>query len=603
MTENNRGLQNTEYLSVTFEEIKQRLLERAETYYPDTYRDFNKSSFGSLMFDLVAMVGEQLNFYAQFVANEGFIEYARTGIGLTTGARRYNVTLGNTAPRGYVTLQFPMVVSEDQVTPDPTGKYSFLKGALATGPGNAVVELQEDVIIDPSVELSSGKITTSFSPDGSRPLVYFVEKQCPAIAGQIQTFVVDVERYSNFLSIEVPDRSCTDILSIIDSEGNNYYQVDSLGINSIEIGLRYTNSDNGQEVEKMIDLPVPRRFSVKEEGEVKFIEFGYGSEDTLKIIEGPAKSSEYFLDKQGHRHPLSKEITPGKRLQNDKYGVAPSNTTLTITYRSNSSDNSNISIGEINTIQSAEIVFDDEVGFGEANMQFIRNNISCTNNEPFNGVVRYQSTKEIALTCQAAAGAQARAVTEKDLVSMCYVMPPQFGKITKASVHRDSEGLRKMLNLYCISEDLDGNLEAASTLMKENLKKWINSVKMMTDRIDIFDAKILNLNLFLDITLKDEADAQSAIPRIREFLYNEINLTRPEIGQHFSIGEIERILTKMPIIQRINRVQVGVKNGTGYSSVRYDIMPNAAPDGSTIYMPEDFIWEIKNPTDITGIIK
>ena len=371
----------------------------------------------------------------------------------------------------------------------------------------------------------------------------------------------------------------------------------------VKVGIRYTNADSGEQVEKMIDLPVPRRFSIKEEGEAKFIEFGYGSEDTLKLIETPARSQDFFLDKQSHKNVISKETTMGRYLMTDKYGVAPNNTTLTIVYRSNTSDNSNIAVGEINTIQSAEVVFDDEPGFGESNMQFVRNNISCTNEEPFNGVVRYQSTKEIALTCQAAAGAQARAVTEKDLVSMCYAMPPNFGKITKASIHRDSEGLRKMLNLYCISEDANGNLQKSSSLMKENLKKWINSVKMITDRVDIFDAKILNLGLFLDVTLKDRAEASSAIPRIREFLFEEMTLTRPEIGQAFSIGEVERILSKMPIIQRVNKVQISVKKGTGYSPTRYDIMPNAAPDGSMIYMPEDFIWEIKNAIDITGIIK
>ena len=45
-----------------------------KVYYPDTYRDFNKTSFGSLMVDMMAMIGEQLNFYAQFVANESYLE-------------------------------------------------------------------------------------------------------------------------------------------------------------------------------------------------------------------------------------------------------------------------------------------------------------------------------------------------------------------------------------------------------------------------------------------------------------------------------------------------------------------------------------------------
>ena len=603
MTDNNRGLQNTEYLSVTFDEIKKKLVERAETVYPDTYRDFSKTSFGSLMFDLVAMVGEQLNFYAQFVANESFIEYSRTGTGLSQGARERGVSLHGSAPQGYVVVRSPIVVSEDQETPDDTGAYTVLPGALLTGPNNQVVQTLDPVVVRPVHDVNNLAVTTEYNPDGSRPLVYYVENKVRAIAGEIRRIAVDVGTYTGFLSIQIPDASCTDIVSVFDSEGNEYYEVDSLSLNSVETGIRYFDADTNQPVEKMIDMPVPRRFQVKEEGEYKYLEFGQGSEPNLKKRRIPYTASELALEKQGHAHIKSKEIVQGRILTNDKYGVAPKNTTLTITYRAVDSDSSNISSGEITTLQEAEIVFEDEAGFGEANIQFVKNSITCSNEEPFNGVVRFQSTKEIALTCLAASGAQSRAVTEKDIVSMCYVMPSRFGQITKASVNRDSMGLRKMLNLYCISEDSDKNLQKASSLVKENLKKWINSVKMITDRIDIFDAQILNLGLHLDIVLKDKSEANTAMPRIREFLFDELTLVTPEIGQAFSIGEVERILGTMPIIQRVNKVKVTVKNGTGYSSTRFDIMPNTAPDGSMIYMPEDFIWEIKNQTDIIGTVR
>lgn len=600
---NNRGLQNTEYLSVTFDEIKKKLIERAETIYPDTYRDFEKTSFGSLMFDLVAMVGEQLNFYAQFVANEGFIEYSRTGIGLTQGARERGVSLHGSAPRGYVTVRSPIVVSEDQETPDETGAYTILPGAMLTGPNNQVVQTLDPVVVRPAYDVKNYAVTTEYNSDGSRPLVYYIENQVRAIAGEIRRFAVDVGTYTGFLSIQIPDASCTDIISVFDSEGNEYYEVDSLSLNSVETGIRYFDADTNQPVQKMVDMPVPRRFQIKEEGEYKYVEFGQGSELTLKKRRVPYTAAELSLEKQGFAHIKSKELVQGRILTNDKYGVAPNNTTLTITYRAVDSDNSNISVGEITTVQEAEIVFEDETGFGEANMQFVKNSISCSNQEPFNGVVRFQSTKEIALTCLAASGAQSRAVTEKDIVSMCYVMPSRFGQITKASVNRDSMGLRKMLNLYCISEDSDKNLQKASSLVKENLKKWINSVKMITDRIDIFDAQILNLGLHLDITLKDKSESGNAMPRIREYLFDELTLVTPEIGQPFSVGEVERILGTMPIVQRVNKVKVSVKNGKDYSSTRFDIMPNTAPDGSMIYMPEDFIWEIKKQTDIIGTVR
>jgi len=186
---------------------------------------------------------------------------------------------------------------------------------------------------------------------------------------------------------------------------------------------------------------------------------------------------------------------------------------------------------------------------------------------------------------------------------MCYAMEGSSGKIRKAAIHRDEVGLRRNLNLYCISQDANQNLQKASSALKENLKLWLSKVKMVSDSIDIFDAKILNLGLYLDISLNNREDKNMAMPQIRNYLFTELNRTTPEIGQMFSIGEVERILNLMPIVKRVNRVQISVKNGEGYSDTRYDIAPNTAPDGSMIYVPIDFIWEIKNSTDITGIVK
>ena len=42
------------YSSKEFDSIKNELVNYAKTYYPDTFKDFNEASFGSLMLDTVA---------------------------------------------------------------------------------------------------------------------------------------------------------------------------------------------------------------------------------------------------------------------------------------------------------------------------------------------------------------------------------------------------------------------------------------------------------------------------------------------------------------------------------------------------------------------
>ena len=47
------------YTNREYESIRDDLLEIAERYYPDTFQDFSEASFGSLMLDAVAYVGDQ----------------------------------------------------------------------------------------------------------------------------------------------------------------------------------------------------------------------------------------------------------------------------------------------------------------------------------------------------------------------------------------------------------------------------------------------------------------------------------------------------------------------------------------------------------------
>lgn len=64
------------YTSRDFESIKEDLINYAKKYYPNTFQDFNEGSFGSLMFDTVAYVGDILSYYLDYQANETFLDTA-----------------------------------------------------------------------------------------------------------------------------------------------------------------------------------------------------------------------------------------------------------------------------------------------------------------------------------------------------------------------------------------------------------------------------------------------------------------------------------------------------------------------------------------------
>jgi len=64
------------YTNREFDSIKGDLIEYAKRYYPTSFKDFNESSFGALMLDTVAYVGDVLSFYLDYQANEQFLSTA-----------------------------------------------------------------------------------------------------------------------------------------------------------------------------------------------------------------------------------------------------------------------------------------------------------------------------------------------------------------------------------------------------------------------------------------------------------------------------------------------------------------------------------------------
>ena len=63
-----------DYTSRDYESIREDLTQIAERFYPDTFQDFSEASFGSMMLDAVAYVGDQLSFYLDYNVNESFLD-------------------------------------------------------------------------------------------------------------------------------------------------------------------------------------------------------------------------------------------------------------------------------------------------------------------------------------------------------------------------------------------------------------------------------------------------------------------------------------------------------------------------------------------------
>ena len=56
-----------QYYNRDFTNIKGALVDYARRYFPETFKDFSEASFGAMMVDMVAYMGDILSFYLDWV--------------------------------------------------------------------------------------------------------------------------------------------------------------------------------------------------------------------------------------------------------------------------------------------------------------------------------------------------------------------------------------------------------------------------------------------------------------------------------------------------------------------------------------------------------
>ena len=119
------------YTSRDFQSIKKDLVDHARRYYPNTFKDFNEASFGSLMFDTVAYVGDMLSFYLDYSVNESFLESSIQYENVINHANQMGYKFHN-SPSSTGVCDFYVAVPASAITGEPDTNYFPILGAGTT---------------------------------------------------------------------------------------------------------------------------------------------------------------------------------------------------------------------------------------------------------------------------------------------------------------------------------------------------------------------------------------------------------------------------------------------------------------------------------------
>ena len=451
------------YTSRDFDSIKQDLVQYARRYYPEVYRDFNEASFGSLMLDTVSYVGDVLSFYIDYQVNESFLDTAAEFSNIVRLSKQLGYKYRG-VPSSTGVSAFYVVVPASDVGLGPESSYIPIlkKGSTMTADDGTGFILEEDVFFnDPNALV----VVAAVNDATGLPESYAIKSHGRIISGELVRERITVGDFVKFRKVPLGSRNITDIISVVDEEGHEYHEVDYLSQNVIYRAVTNRGTDNQTVSAIMKPHVVPRRFTVERIDGRYFLQFGYGSDSELKT-NSVAEPSSITLKMHARDFIDDTSFDPAKLLDTDKFGVAPSNTVLTITYRKNTQRNSNAKIGGITKMSNTIISFDDPSAVPANIASDIRRSMEAYNEEKIVGSRARPTNDELKRRAFDNFATQNRAVTVQDFEAVAYGMPPKFGSIKRVSVVQDPDSFKRNLNLYVLAEDSNGYLTEANNTLK-----------------------------------------------------------------------------------------------------------------------------------------
>tara|TARA_R100000008_G_scaffold34686_1_gene19688 strand:- start:9799 stop:11595 length:1797 start_codon:yes stop_codon:yes gene_type:complete len=593
--------QAIDYTSRDFDSIRNDLENYARRYYPNTYKDFNEASFGSLMLDTVAYVGDILSFYADYQANESFLDSAIQYSNVVRHARQLGFRLP-ASPSSFGLLTFYIRVPAASVGSGPDLSYApVLKaGSTFNSTGGGSYTLITDVnFAIPTNEVVVGDADSSTGG----ATAYIIRAFGRAVSGRATTEEITVGNFQRFLKVPLATQNIADVLSVTDTEGHEYVQVDNLSQNIIYKAIRNSDSNRSTVPNILKAVPVARRFVLEQTSVSSFLQFGYGSDSEL-LSNSVLDPTHLMLDLNGRNYITDLDFDPTKLISTDKFGIAPANTTLTINYRINTGADVNAAIDSITTVTAPYFKFQNQGALVSATRNAVQASLEVTNDEPFVGSIELPNSEEIRQRVKSYFATQNRAVTAQDYQALVYGMPGKFGAVHRAQIVKDFDEFRRNLNLYVISTNTSGKLTPSNTTLKNNIKNWISQYKMINDTVDILDAQIVNFGIKYQVSLEANASRYTVINRANQRLAKYYMKNQFDIGQSIILADVFRELLKVKGILDVQSVQIVPKQGGRYSESNFDFQTNMSADGRMINAATTTIFELKFPnTDIEGTIR
>ena len=484
---------NVNYLNKDFLALKSSLINYAKSYFPNTYRDFNETSPGMMLLEMNAYVGDVLSFYIDKQYQEMLLPLAEERRNIITMAKMFGYKVKPIVP-AYVELSFTGEVdaASNRSRVDYSTAGIFNPGIEVASSTNSDITFTTLEHVDFRISASNDTEIIGSTVDGLAD-TYTLTRKVKAISATQKTISFQIGQPEKFKNLIIPDTNVVDIISCIDSNGNNWYEVDFLAQDKIPIEVHYTDDvsrpsayeEDSLSVQTAVPYSLSYRTSTKRFTRETNLDnttslvFGNGILQNGNVIdEGYLDLEQLGVSIPGQTNNLNSSIDPRNIDEYSTLGETPNNTTLTITYRVGGGINSNLPANNISSTAVSSLI--PNAGNSSARLT------NVTNEEKAVGGKDEEDIIEIREKAKAFFTTQNRCVTKEDFEARTLNIPSKFGNIAKVYCTK-----AESLNVNFEDTILEGLQSVGSSLdkIRTDLNEAVNGLE--TGQLDEANANIV----------------------------------------------------------------------------------------------------------------
>ncbi len=589
------------YIAKDFDQFRLDLQQFAQTYYPDNMQDFSESSLGGLLVDLAAYVGDSMSYYTDHQFRELDPITAVETQNIQRMAQNVGIKIPGAAPSSADVSFFILVPSQNvngQIVPNRSILPIIRKDTVLTSLAGVKFFLTEDLDYS-KIDASGNLIATINRLVQLNNLSYFeLELRGSCVSGNLKTESFSIpNNHIPFRTLTLSNPDVSVILEVKDSEDNEYFEVENLSQDTVFSSFPNSNFAQDGIESNMAIIPAPYRFVSQTNIRTRQTNLQFGSGKSTNLADdGVPDPSSLSIPLYGKKTMQRFSLDPALLLDTKTLGVAPQNTSISITYRHGGGSSHNIPAGSINDVETLNILFKD--GVSETDAIIMRNSARVVNTSESAGGLDRPTTEDIREMIPSARNLQSRIVTKEDLLARLYLLPNEYGRLFRASIVANPRNPLASI-LFIVCRDSAGKLVRAPTTLKKNVSTYLNEFRMINDAIDILDVNVVNYRVSVSIIAAPNSNKKLVARKILDKLQKLFKITKYQVGQPMVESDIINTIINVPgvlslIELRLDSLQ-GIISGRGYSNASFNFSQNKQ-NGIYFCGPGD-IFELRYPDE------